>query len=113
MSGPFLLAFAASFVIGPVTYATLLRATPRGTAFGLLAAGTVAAVLGAFALRQPAPVASLACLWFAWVLAITLFVLALRRRLGTSPAWRPSFVTGLLATTLPWFGLATAQMVMS
>ncbi len=65
----------------------------------------------AVSLRASVPLLALACLWLSWVLAVALMILALRRRALSPRLKRVSFVAGLLGTTLPWFGLSTAQMV--
>ena len=111
--GVTLFAFVACFVAGPLIYSALVRVAAVPGAIGALCVAGIASVVSAFALRQPMPGLSLTCLWLAWVLVISLFVLTLRRRLTSVKVWRASFVTGLFATTLPWFGLATAQLVTS
>ncbi len=110
---PTFLAFAAAFGAGPAIYAVLLRLTPHRLTLLLLGGGVAVAIVAAFALLGQRPIVSLLSLWLAWVFAISLLVLALRRRALLPRTLRTSFVTGLLATTLPWFGLATARMVAS
>ncbi|EPX83069.1 hypothetical protein Salmuc_02867 [Salipiger mucosus DSM 16094] len=47
------------------------------------------------------------------MLALALVALALRRRIAASAPRRWIAVAGLLATPLPWFGLAYARMMTS
>ncbi len=103
--------FAAVFVAGPSIYAMLLRLTPQNLSLAVPGCALLAAILGAFSLLATLPLASLVCLWLAWLLAIALFVPTLKQR--ELPIWvaRSSCVVGLLATTKPWFGLTTAKMV--
>ena len=108
-----LIAFGMCFCVGPMIYALLVRAPAQGRTFVPLAIAVVASITGALVLRQISPVWSLGGLWLAWVLVLSLFVLGLQRRLRSRSAWRVTFVMGLLATTMPWYGLATARMVAS
>ena len=71
------------------------------------------AMVAAFGLLGSRPLVSLASLWLSWVLTLALMVLALGRRAQSPRVRHRSFTAGLLATTLPWFGLATARMVSS
>jgi len=50
-------------------------------------------------------------LWIGWVMVLTLCVLALRARLPDPVVSKAAFTLGAMATTLPWFGLYTAQMI--
>lgn len=110
---PTFIAFGAAFGAGPAIYAVLQRLTPHRLTLLLLGGCVAVGIVAAFAFLGQRPVVSLLCLWLAWVCAISLLVLALRRRALSPRTRRTSFVTGLLATTLPWFGLATARMVAS
>ena len=105
-----ILAFLASFVAGPALCALLLRLPAKVWMLALLAAGVGVAGLTALRLQaagQAMP--SLALLWFAWVLAVAMVAMALRGRMPTPRARRWLTIIALLATTLPWFGLSTAQ----
>ncbi|MGR3273273.1 hypothetical protein DU478_03805 [Thalassococcus profundi] len=105
-------AFAVTFLAGPFIYLMLVRAqTPL--VLLPLALATLGSTGAAFALSKSQLIWSLGSLWLAWVLTVTLLVLALKQRLTQPRAWRACFVIGLLATTLPWFGLAAAQMMVS
>jgi len=105
-------AFAVTFLAGPFIYLMLVR-TQTPLVLLPLALATLGSTGAAFALSKSQPIWSLGSLWLAWVLTVTLLVLALKQRLTQPRAWRACFVIGLLATTLPWFGLAAAQMMVS
>lgn len=107
-----LAAFILSFGAGPNLFAILMRLGP-----GILAPVALVVVMaagGALWLQiHGSLIGSLIALWLAWVLAVALVVMALRRRIGAGRARRWVTTLGLLTTTLPWFGLATAQMMAS
>ncbi len=108
------LAFVATFVVGPLLCAAAMALPGRLAPLIGLAIGVVAAVT--LALRWqlqggPAQLWSLVALWLAWVLAVAMVARALQSRLDTPRARRILTILALLATTLPWFGLATARMM--
>lgn len=110
MPGPALiLGFLASFIAGPLLCALLLRLPPALWALLMLAAALGLATLGALRWQGERAALSLGCLWLAWVLAVAMLALALLRRLPDRRRWVT--VSALLATTLPWFGLATARLM--
>ncbi len=110
-----LIAFAATFVGGPALCAILLRLPERLWVMIALAIGVVAASAAAIWLQArtgpSALLGSLAMLWLAWVLAVALLAHAVLRRISDPAPRRWVTVLTLLATTLPWFGLATARIM--
>ena len=104
-------AFVASFIFGPLLCALALSLPARPLSLLVLGAGVVAAVSAALRLQQGSAVPSLIALWLAWVLAVSMVALALSRRLSAPRARRWLTVIALLTTTLPWFGLATARLM--
>ncbi|MBN9886191.1 hypothetical protein [Salipiger abyssi] len=104
--------FTLCFVAGPLLFALILQLGQSLALLLSLALGVVAAALAAIWLQAGGMLfAALALLWFAWVLAIAMLALTLHRRV---PQLRRGVtIIGLLVTTLPWFGLATARMLMS
>ena len=107
---PTLVAFVVSFVGGPLLCAAFLRMpSSLGMLLGL-AAGVALTMAVALWLEDRDPLASLTALWLGWILAVAMVAHALFRRLGKK-ARRWVFVVALLATPLPWFGLAAAQMM--
>ena len=60
-----------------------------------------------------AALVSLGLMWLSWVLAVAMVALTLHRHAGHAAPRRGVTIAGLLATPLPWFGLATARMMMS
>ena len=111
MTPPVLIAFAVSFAAGPLLYLLMTAADVSPALLIALGRATLAVALFGAILAQNAPILGLACLWLSWVGAVAFVAHTLRRVLGTplrSPAIRAG---GALATTIPWFGLATAQMM--
>ncbi|MDJ0822024.1 MAG: hypothetical protein QNJ09_09495 [Paracoccaceae bacterium] len=110
-----LIAFVVNFAGGPALCALLLRLPTRLWVLILLALGVIAAAAVAIWLQpRTGPTSlmgSLLTLWLAWVLAVALMAQALRRRIAHPVPRRWVTIIALLATTLPWFGLATARMM--
>lgn len=109
-----LIAFAACFIGGPLICAVLLRLPERIWALLVLAVAVVLSVTMALSYRLAdvdSHATSLVLLWLAWVLAVSMVALALRSKISNRKARRWVLILALLATTLPWFGLATAQMM--
>lgn len=111
MSSSVIIAFVMTFGAGPLLCAGLLRLP--STLRVLLGLGAVVVVSMGIALwlELRAPLTSLALLWLGWVSAVSMVAHALRRRITSRTARRWLTVIAILATTLPWFGLATAQMM--
>ncbi len=109
-----LVAFGVTFVVGPVLCAILLQ-LPAGLktmlAMGL---GLIAAIWAASHYQTASgnsPIEALTAMWLAWVLGVSMVGLALLHRIEHPRIRRGITLTAILATTLPWFGLATAQMM--
>ncbi|MFD1340976.1 hypothetical protein [Litorisediminicola beolgyonensis] len=103
-----ILAYGLCFLAGPLIFLMALRADPgRSTALALGILVLAALVLAA-RLQSTTPAAALAALWLAWVGTVALLARAARARLTDPRTRRWGLVAGLLATTVPWFGLATA-----
>ncbi|MEQ5871968.1 hypothetical protein J4E08_19000 [Sagittula sp. NFXS13] len=111
MTASVLTAFALSFFGGPLLCALLLRV--RSTLIVLFALATV--VVGSMAIalwvETGAPLLSLALMWVGWVSACAMVGHAFLRRLAGPRIRRWITVVTILATTLPWFGLATARLM--
>lgn len=112
--------FAIVFVGGPLAYLWLLRPRPSKKQFvglGCIVAGSTGM---SFILRYLSgywgqdvwvTLASIGLIWIAWV-AILAFVAQTFRQQNPRPAMRRwTTVIGALATTIPWFGLASARMM--
>ena len=109
-----LIAFAVCFVGGPVLCALLLRLPGTVWALLTLAVCVVLSVTTALSYRLAGAeghLTSLVLLWLSWVLAIAMVALALRSKIDNPTFRRWTLILALLATTLPWFGLATAQLM--
>ena len=115
------LTFLVIFGVGPAVFLGLCRLSPdtRGVAsLWLIAAGATGL---AFAVKSGAlafglgPTAQalvpLTALWMAWIAVLALCMLVLRARVQDAATLRWAHAIGAMATTLPWFGLYTAQMV--
>lgn len=114
------LAFVVVFCAGPAIYALAMRRhAPRGW-FALVAILIGGLAMAAFSLRAvtspiwglPPALVMLGFLWLAWVLVIVFCAQAFLQVAGDRQMARGVYIGGLLATTLPWFGLATARMVL-
>lgn len=103
--------FAFAFVAGPLIALALLRLPPRLPVLTLQAAGVFAAMIAALILQGRSATGTLAALWLGWVLAVALVAQALRRRLPGPHIRRWTALGAALAAPLPWFGLATAQLM--
>ncbi len=110
MSQAALIAFFVSFVGGPLLCVALLRVPGTVILLLTLAAGVVATMSAALWLEAGNPLTSLTLMWLGWVLAVAMVAHALRRR---SPRRLHRWITviAVLATPLPWFGLATARLM--
>jgi hypothetical protein len=109
-----LIAFAVCFLGGPALCAALLRLPGKVWALLSLAVSVVLSVTAALSYRLAGAeghVSSLILLWLSWVLAIAMVALALRSKIENPTIRRWVLILALLATTLPWFGFATAQMM--
>jgi hypothetical protein len=112
--------FATVFVVGPLTYLWLLRPRPSKKQFvglGCIAVGStgMSFVLqyftGVWGQDVWVTLAGIALIWIAWI-AILAFVAQNFRQQDPRPAMRHwTIVIGALATTIPWFGLASARMM--
>lgn len=57
--------------------------------------------------------AVLLLLWMGWIMVVTLCYLAVMTQLTGRLSTRIAFTLGAVATTLPWFGLTAAEVMMS
>lgn len=113
-------AFALFFVGGPVLFGQLTRAqaTPavlRRLAVLTLAMGGLGVLAGTVlpALTGPqtwAALGTILLLWLGWVSLLALITQVLRSRNHSGRMRRWSGVMGAICTTVPWFGLAAANI---
>ncbi|MFY0624057.1 MAG: hypothetical protein JXQ89_20425 [Pelagimonas sp.] len=108
MNQTVVLTFIAIFAIGPALCAVLMRLPARKNALMALAMMVVAATFAALWLNGVSPLATLSALWMGWICGVAMFALALCRRFYHPQTQRGITIMALMATTLPWFGLATA-----
>lgn len=106
------LAFLICFVIGPLLCAALMRLPPLLSILiplGVLAGGSAFAGLRFQSAGDT--LLSLGFMWLSWVVVVAMLALALSKRASDPRLARWITVGALLATTLPWFGFATAEMM--
>lgn len=107
-----ILAFVICFVLGPSLCWQIMRLPQKGPVLLALAALGIATLLAGLRLQAAAlGLAALGLMWLAWVLTVSILALALMRRFPEPARKRWITTAALLATTLPWFGLATAEMM--
>ncbi|QFT91290.1 hypothetical protein FIU86_00420 [Roseovarius sp. THAF9] len=112
------LLFAIGFLAGPVIFWVLAKQTPTRAYVTALWAVSVALIFAAFALRQwggelgaYGALAVVLLVWLAWITVLSLVMLAIRTRTLPPRTRRIAYGATAAATTLPWFGLYTAQMI--
>lgn len=113
--------FLIVFILGPLTFRRLTRPAPSPRAMRAVLIWVLAALLTALALRfgianewgstQWLTGTVAAALWLAWIGVIALVVLALRRADPRLSMQRWSAALGAAGTTVPWFGLALADLL--
>ncbi|MEP5728821.1 MAG: hypothetical protein ABJL67_05560 [Sulfitobacter sp.] len=113
--------FVVFFVGGPLGFRMLTRAEP--TAYRQWVLGMVTAILAGIglAMRYGFPelwgrdvavtVLSIGLIWFAWIGVLAYAAQALRRMDDGPGMRRATGVIGAAGTTMPWFGLASANLV--
>ncbi|CAN0159183.1 unnamed protein product, partial [Chrysoparadoxa australica] len=111
MGHPALIAFVVAFVAGPLVVAALLRLSATLPVLVALSLTVIGAAALAVVFQGRSPLTSLIFFWFGWVVAVAMVAQALRRRLPGRTTRRLTLLVALLAAPLPWFGLATAQMM--
>ena len=109
-----IIAFLLSVVAVPAICALLLRLPPHPATSASLGLGAALATAGALALlARSGALPARALIWLGWLLAVAMAAQALRGRMPGPRARRALTVAALIATTVPWFGLATAEMMTS
>jgi hypothetical protein len=112
--------FALVFVAGPYCYVSLLRRAPSRRQFVGLGFITGGATALGFALRYLADgwgqdmlvtVAGIGAIWLAWIAILAFVAQTFRKHDAGANVRRWTMVIGALATTIPWFGLASARMM--
>ena len=113
--------FLVVFVVGPLIFWRLARPAPSRHRIAGLMASAILLMVAAFAIgtwlvpmMAPSPYPGLAVIvasWLSWIVVLAYTVLALRYRVKSQPARKVIFSIGAMATTLPWFGLYAAQML--
>ena len=112
-----ILLFVISFATGPAIFWVLARQQPSPGYFAGLWIAAVLLAGGAFlvpsllGVTQTTGTALIVMLWLGWIMVITLCFIAVRARVEDRRTLRWAFALGAMATTLPWFGLYTAQMI--
>ncbi|QFT57999.1 hypothetical protein FIU94_04105 [Sulfitobacter sp. THAF37] len=118
---PLISMFMVFFVGGPLVFRALTQPAPSRGAMRSVAVFACVSAMFSLGLRfgfaemlDRDSMMALACvlgLWFAWIGVLALGAQAVRR-VDTGPHMRRwSAVLGAGGTTVPWFGLGTAQML--
>lgn len=112
--------FAMVFVIGPLSYVWFLRLPPSKKQFVGLGCIAVGATGMSFVLRYLSAgwgvyvtetFAGIALIWIAWISILVFVAQSFRQQYPGAAMRRWTTVIGALATTIPWFGLASARMM--
>jgi hypothetical protein len=112
--------FAMAFIVGPVLFLRLLRSRPSKTQFFKLGGIGFGATAGSFAVRYSSQstdenavstIAVVGLIWLAWIAILAFVAQILRQQDPHSRRRRWTAVIGAVATTIPWFGLASARMM--
>jgi hypothetical protein len=116
-----LAAFLVVFIGGPLVFRLLTRGKPdRRSLRALVLLAFLCAVAG-MAIRYGvaqywgenllASMGAIACIWLGWIAVLAFVAQVLRRAYPGATSQRWTNVLGILATTLPWFGLIWASTV--
>jgi hypothetical protein len=116
-----ILVFVIFFVGGPLIFRALMQADPTALTLRVLGLVTAACALGGVVLRYGSSPslgddliltgAAILTAWFAWIGILAFGAQMLRRADDGAQIRRWTAVLGALGTTVPWFGLASADMV--
>lgn len=115
------LLFVVFFVGGPLAFRALTPRKPRPGSQRRLMIGTLVCAGTGLLLRYGfagqwgqdigLTVVSIALIWFAWIGVLAFGAQALRQADGGLRMRRWTGVLGAAGTTMPWFGLASANLV--
>ncbi len=115
-------AFLVTFIVGPALFRLLVQRPVshpyRIVLWSLFVTFSGAAIVSWRVLATHPDesaymgLATLLALWLAWIVVLALCLLAIRPRAIPYGLDRAAFAIGTMATTLPWFGLYTAEMVL-
>ncbi|GLT08858.1 hypothetical protein ACFQFQ_02270 [Sulfitobacter porphyrae] len=113
--------FAIFFVGGPLTFRALTRPAPSRDAlqalivfagvFALFGLGLRIVFAGRWGHEVMLTVGGILALWFAWIGVLALGAQAFRRAEPGLYMRRWTGILGAGGTTVPWFGLASAQLL--
>ena len=113
--------FFIAFVVGPIIFWRLARPAPSRHRIAALLGCAVLLMVVAFAIATwlapmlaPSPYPGLtviAASWLSWIVVLAYCALALQFRIESRPARKIIFAIGAMSTTLPWFGLYAAQLM--
>jgi drug/metabolite transporter (DMT)-like permease len=112
--------FATVFVVGPLSYLWLLRPRPSRKQFvgiGCIVAGSTGMSIvlrylsGGWGQDVWVTLTGIALIWIAWIAILVFVAQKFRQQDARQVVRRWTSVIGALATTIPWFGLASARMM--
>ena len=115
------LLFVVFFVAGPLSFRGLTQAPPEAARQKRLLIGTALCAGTGLAMRYGlaahwgrdflVTVSSITLIWFAWIGVLAYGAQALRQADPGRAMRRWTGVIGAAGTTMPWFGLASANLV--
>lgn len=114
--------FLIFFIGGPLIFRTMTQKAPTSSRMRRLISLTAAFVAAGLVVRFALPnlwgqnlwvtAAGLLLIWRAWIGVLAFVALALRQNDPTSARMRRwTAIIGALCTTVPWFGLASANVM--
>ncbi len=113
--------FVVFFLGGPLAFRGLTRGKPQRRAQRVLGVGTAICAAAGLALRYGFPdlwgrhvvltVIGVALIWFAWIGVLAYGAQAMRQADNGLRMRRWTGILGAAGTTMPWFGLASANLL--
>lgn len=112
--------YVTVFIVGPATFLGLLRASPSKKNFvglGCIVAGSTAMsfilryLSGGWGQDVAITLFGIGLIWLAWIAILAFVAQTFRQQDARKTMRRWTAVIGALATTIPWFGLASARMM--
>jgi hypothetical protein len=117
---PLVIIFVAVFVVGPLAFLLFLRLAPsKRRSIGLVClvvgstgmSASLRYLSGGWGQDAFYTLAGSGCIWVAWI-AVIVFLVQRFCQLDNRPLMRRwTAIIGALATTVPWFGLVSARMM--
>ena len=121
MTGALGILFVIFFIGGPLIFRALTHKVATARSLRMIVILTAFCVTGGLFIRFGLPDlwgrslwvtgAGILVIWFAWIGVLAFVALSLRRKDPSIRMRHWTAITGALCTTVPWFGLASANLV--